>query len=301
MSHNDKAMRDETNGVNLDQMSVRELLKLHGQTLAELRRRDVVRTANAPAGDYAEWLVAQTTSGELAGPAQKGWDVCTPEGGLLQVKARLVSDPRNRSQRQMSPFRSWEFHSAVFVLFDQNYVVLRAACLPADTVSAAAKRSELVNGDIVFATDEFLDRGEDWTPRLTAVTSRDAAEQTSGNSQRVELADGGWEVAAMDAAGNVIEITTYDATGAAVLRAYGTPPEGGFVWNDDVAPQISEDDRLRVACMSTCNLAVATQRAEAGDVEAQQWLRDREAWVTAQRFTWGPGDVQSMPPEGEQS
>jgi hypothetical protein len=104
----------------------------------------------------------------------------------------------------------------------------------------------------------------------------------------------------MDDAGNIIEITTFDANGAVALRAYGTPPEGGFVWNEDGAPEISEADRLRVAYMSTGNLAAATQRAEAGDADARQWLRDREAWMAAQRFMWSPGDVEITRPEGDQ-
>jgi hypothetical protein len=122
-----------------------------------------------------------------------------------------------------------------------------------------------------------------------------------GKSQRVELEDGGWEIVATDDAGNIVEITTYDASGAVALRAYGTPPEGGFVWNDDAAPQITEADRLRVAYMSTGNLAAAMQRAESGDADAQQWLHDRELWIAAQRFVWSPGDIQIVPPEGEQS
>jgi hypothetical protein len=278
-------------------MTVPELLKLHGETLAELKLRNVVRTANAPAGDYAEWLVAQATHGTLADPSQKAWDVTAPDGRLLQVKARLVSDPRNRSQRQLSPFRSWDFHSAVFVLLDQNYVVLRAACLPTAAVLAAAKRSELVNGHIVFATDEFLDRGEDWTQRLRAVTDRDGEPSAYGNSQGIELEGGGWEFAAMDDAGNIVEITTYDANGAVSLRAYGAPPDGGFVWNDDGAARVNADDQLRVAYMSTGNLAAAMRRAEAGDADARQWLRHREEWMAAQRFVWHPDDVQITPPE----
>ena len=132
------------------------------------------------------------------------------------------------------------------------------------------------------------------------VTDSDQDQPALSRQQRVELEDGGWEILAMDDAGNIIEITTYDANGAVVLRAYGTPPEGGFVWNDDGAPEISEADRLRVAYMSTGNLAVAMQRAEAGDADARQWLRDREAWMAAQRFIWSPGDVEITRPEGDQ-
>lgn len=186
-------------------------------------------------------------------------------------------------------------------MIDQNYVVIRAVCLPADAVLAAANRSELVNGHIVFATDELLDRGEDWTQRLRAVTDPDEDRSALGKPQRIELEGGGWEIAAVDNAGNIIEITTFDANGDVVLRAYGTPPEGGFVRSDDGTPRISEADRVRVAYMSTANLAAAMQRAESGDADAQQCLHNREAWIAAQPFVWNPGDIQIIPPEGEQS
>ena len=65
-----------------------ELLTLSRRILAELRHRDVIRTGNAPAGDYAELLVRVATDGELAPNSQKSWDVRTPQGERLQVKAR---------------------------------------------------------------------------------------------------------------------------------------------------------------------------------------------------------------------
>ena len=37
--------------------TVSELLSGYARILAELRRRDVIRSNIAPAGDYAEWLV----------------------------------------------------------------------------------------------------------------------------------------------------------------------------------------------------------------------------------------------------
>jgi hypothetical protein len=159
--------------VDLAGLTVSELLRLHGETLAELRRRDVIRTANAPAGDLAELLVARATGGTLADNSKRSWDVCVgdcdADGIRLQVKARLVDDMTTRSKRQLSPFRAWEFDSAVLVLFDPNYAVRRAACLPMEDVKAASRRQAHVNGHIVFATDRVLSQGEDWTAKLQAV------------------------------------------------------------------------------------------------------------------------------------
>jgi hypothetical protein len=88
--------------MNLGEMTVGELLSFSRGILAELRRRGVIRTGNAPAGDYAELLVQRATDGELAPNSQKSWDVLTSEGERLQIKARVVTDPRKRGERQLS-------------------------------------------------------------------------------------------------------------------------------------------------------------------------------------------------------
>ena len=155
--------------INLGALGVGQLLALSRAILAELRRRGVIRTGNAPAGDYAELLVQRATSGELAPNSQKSWDVLTADGERLQVKARVVTDPRANGERQLSDFRSWDFDAAVVVLFDDAFRVWRAARLPIETFQAAARFVEHVSGYRVFATDELLDTGDDWTERLRAV------------------------------------------------------------------------------------------------------------------------------------
>lgn len=82
-----------------------ELLALSRGILAELRHRGVIRSGNAPAGDYAELLVQQATGGELAPNSQRSWDVETPAGEHLQVKARVVPNANTPGQRQLSVFR----------------------------------------------------------------------------------------------------------------------------------------------------------------------------------------------------
>jgi hypothetical protein len=156
--------------MNLSELNVGELLALSRRILSELRERGVIRTGNAPTGDYAELLVQRATDGELAPNSQKSWDVLTPEGERLQVKARLVTDPRNAGERQLSPFRSWEFDAAVIVLFANDFQVWRAVRIPVDLVREASRFSEHVRGDLVIARNELLDQGEDCTLRLRAVT-----------------------------------------------------------------------------------------------------------------------------------
>lgn len=156
--------------MNLQAMRIGELLALSRSILAELRRRGVVRTGNAPAGDYAELLVRVATGGELAPNSQRSWDVMTPGEERLQVKARVVTNPRKHGERQLSVFRSWDFDAAVVVLFDDEFQVWRATRLPVETLREQARFVEHVRGHRVIARDELLDLGEDWTERLRAAT-----------------------------------------------------------------------------------------------------------------------------------
>jgi hypothetical protein len=64
----------EGSGPNLDQLSVPELLRLSRDILRQLRTRDIIRSSNAPAGNYAELLTQRLTGGELAPNSQKSWD-----------------------------------------------------------------------------------------------------------------------------------------------------------------------------------------------------------------------------------
>jgi len=137
--------------------STPELFSAYRRILAELRGRGIVRTDNAPAGDYAEFLVARAYDGELAPSSEKSWDVLT-KGRKLQVKCRVVSDPVGPRQRQLSPFRTFGFHAAVVVLFrNTDYSVLRAVEVPVDLVKKRATYREHVNGHVVRVTQDLLD------------------------------------------------------------------------------------------------------------------------------------------------
>lgn len=48
-----------------DRRSTQELLQGYAGTLAELRRRGLIRSGNAPAGDYSEWITARALHGTL--------------------------------------------------------------------------------------------------------------------------------------------------------------------------------------------------------------------------------------------
>ena len=95
-------------------------------------------------------------SGELAPNSEKSWDVMTPDGQKLQVKSRLLDDPRKSKQRQLSPIRSWGFDSLVIVLFDSTYRVWKAVKVPANLVRGTGTHSDWVNGELIVARDSLL-------------------------------------------------------------------------------------------------------------------------------------------------
>ena len=150
--------------------TVPELLAGYARALGELRRRGVIRSANAPAGDYAEWLVAKALGGTLADTfSEKSWDVRLTTGDRIQVKTRVVSVPARAGQLQTSPFRSWDFETAAFVLLGaDDYAVVRASLLPVAVVIQHARWRKHVNGHVVTMTPSLLTHAQavDVTGRL---------------------------------------------------------------------------------------------------------------------------------------
>lgn len=167
--------------------TVAELLAGYARTLAELRRRGVVRSNNAPAGDYAEWLVARALVGTLADKnSEKLWDVKLATGEHVQVKTRVVSTPPNAGQLQTSPFRSWAFDSAAFVLLRaEDYYVVSAALVPVAVVKELGQWRQHVNGHVVMMNGRLLDH-EDATDITEALNK--AAVVMPPNDRQAELA-----------------------------------------------------------------------------------------------------------------
>ena len=131
--------------MELQHLSTRDLLRLYANILTELLRRNVVRSRNAPSGDFAEYLVTKAFEGELASPSEKSWDVRVDDRHL-QVKVRLIAAGDRRSH-YYSPFRSWDFDACVFVLLDAHtYDVTRAVEVPVAGVREMARETTWVRG-----------------------------------------------------------------------------------------------------------------------------------------------------------
>ena len=153
--------------------TVGELLGDYARILSDLRTRGVLRSANAPTADYAEWLFQRALGGELVGDGSvRSYSLTLPDGDRVQVKARVVSNPPGKGQLQTSPFRSWDFEFAGLVLLrDSDYTVQRAGIVPVDVVRALATVRVHVNGFVVQMTDTLFGHAQtrDVTERLKAV------------------------------------------------------------------------------------------------------------------------------------
>jgi hypothetical protein len=106
-------------------------------------------------------LVATALGGQLAPSSEKSWDVLGKGGEKLQVKARVVSDPPEPGQLQLSPFRSFGFDSAVIVLLSAaDYAVARASKVPRYVVESSAFYRQHVNGKVLLARPEIMSHPE---------------------------------------------------------------------------------------------------------------------------------------------
>lgn len=157
--------------VRVKALSVAELLVLHAQIGEELRERGVVRSANNPTGDLAEYLFC-TAFGWLQAPnSVRGYDATGPDGTRYQIKGRRIHQ-RNRS-RQLSAIRnigSRPFDTLAGVLFDDGFRVVRAALIP---IAFVIERSTFI---AYTNSNKFMLRDEVWNaPGVRDVTAEIAA------------------------------------------------------------------------------------------------------------------------------
>jgi len=118
---------------DFSKQSISELLKTHANVMEELRSRNVLRSANNPTGDLAEYLFCAAFQWAQETNSAKAFDARDDAGVLYQIKGRRIHS-RNKS-RQLSAIRSLEgFDVLAAVLFDDDYRVTRAALVPAEIV-----------------------------------------------------------------------------------------------------------------------------------------------------------------------
>lgn len=133
-----------------------ELLRTYGAILDELRRRDVLRSANSPISDVAEVLFCRAFGWKRAGGSAAGYDATDASGTRFQIKARRIT--RGTGGRQLSAIRNLDrepFDHLAAVLFKSDFTVYRAAVIPISVVKQRVRRSEHTNSHVLHLRDDI--------------------------------------------------------------------------------------------------------------------------------------------------
>jgi hypothetical protein len=126
--------------------STRQLLNTFSDVLEELRQRKIMRTANNPVADYAEFLVAKALDLTLLENSTAGHDAVDDSGKRFEIKSRRIRP--GATSVQLSALRGLDarkFDVLAAVLFSDRFEVERACLIPFDVVKARAAYVAHVN------------------------------------------------------------------------------------------------------------------------------------------------------------
>lgn len=141
---------------DLTLMTAAQLLALHAQIGEELRERGVVRSANNPTGDLAEYLFCAAFGWQQAPNSERGFDATGPDGVRYQIKGRRVH--RRNPSRQVSAIRDLagaQFDVLAGVIFDDDFRVVRAALVPREVVAEQSTYVAYTNSHRFHLRDEI--------------------------------------------------------------------------------------------------------------------------------------------------
>ena len=151
-------------------LSVKALLQIQAQVLAELKSRKVVRGNNSPIGDIAEYLVFQSRGGVLEPNSTKSHDVTDNSGRKIQVKARSLLE--KDFGQTFSAFRTFKFDTTIFIVFDPlTSEISWAREVEAAQIKDNSYFQELTNSYRITAS-KVLEIGNDVTKELAATYSK---------------------------------------------------------------------------------------------------------------------------------
>lgn len=143
--------------MNLQELSIKELLCLQAAVTDELKERKVVRTKNNPIGDYTEWLVAKALNLDLQANSKAGYDGIDKNGLRVQIKGRRVT--ASNKSCQLSAIRKYaekDFDILVAVIYNESFEVVDALLIPHEVVGEYASYREYVNAHILSLKGPIL-------------------------------------------------------------------------------------------------------------------------------------------------
>ena len=116
--------------------SARQLLELHAKIEKELGERKILRNANNPVGDLAEFLFRTAfPDWKLEHSSKAHYDAKgETDGKLYQIKCRrIIGNSSQNSSRQLSAIRGLEqahSHFLAGLLLKEDYSIYKAALIP---------------------------------------------------------------------------------------------------------------------------------------------------------------------------
>ena len=159
--------------ISLSSTKSSDLLTLHTRLMEELRSRNILRSANNPTGDLAEYLFCRAFGWTQANNSQAGFDAIESKVGTrYQIKGRRTT--RHNASRQLSAIRELRddpFDYLAGVVFTEDYRIQRAAIIPREIVESLAKFVKRTNSfRFVLSDDVWEHTGvRDVTAKLQAV------------------------------------------------------------------------------------------------------------------------------------
>ena len=142
----------------LREMSEVELLQTDSKIIAELRRRDVVKTLNNPVAGYTEWLVCNHLKLHVEENSRAGFDAKDPQEG---VRYEIKGTHATRKSVQFSAIRNLEGHLFDFLIavaFNEDYSIRFAVKIPHKVVLKLARFQSHVNAHILRLTDDDVEQ-----------------------------------------------------------------------------------------------------------------------------------------------
>jgi hypothetical protein len=142
--------------MNVTDLTPTELLALHSKVSDELRTRGVIRSANNPTGDLAEYLFCKAFGWKQAGNSNANVDAIGPDGTRYQIKGRRLT--RFKKSRQLSAIRDLagaHFDFLAGVLLNEDYGVMRAALIPYAVALGQASFVERTNSHRFLLRDDI--------------------------------------------------------------------------------------------------------------------------------------------------
>ena len=143
---------------DLTSLTALELLQLQGSVITELRQREIVRTSNAPLGDYTEWLVARTLNLDLEVSSKAGFDAQTKDGIRIQIKGRRPT--KENQSRQLSAIRKYDeqdFDELIAVFFNENFTIKEVYRMPHKIIGKYAKYRSHPNAHVLIMQGPILE------------------------------------------------------------------------------------------------------------------------------------------------